>query len=78
MFFYMDIVLYLCYTLITNKNRYIMKNLTIEQEKEMNEIFNSDFFGLLDIESEKQHAEENGWNYENLISFGQQLGKKIK
>ena len=55
-----------------------MKNLTIEQEKEMNEIFNSDFFGLLDIESEKQHAEENGWNYENLISFGQQLAKKIK
>lgn len=55
-----------------------MKKLTIEQETEMNDIFNSDIFGLLDIESEKQHAEENGWNYENLISFGQQLAKKIK
>lgn len=27
MFFYMDIVLYLCYTLITNKNYTIMKKL---------------------------------------------------
>jgi hypothetical protein len=55
-----------------------MKKLTTEQQAEINEIFNSDVFSLLDIESEKQHAEENGWNYENLISFGKELSKKIK
>ena len=78
MFFYMDIVLYLCYTLITIKNYTIMKNLTIEQEKEMNEIFNSDAFNLLDVEKEKKEIEALGWNYENLIKFGKELGKKIK
>lgn len=55
-----------------------MTNLTANQEIELNEIFNSDVFGLLDIESEKNEVEKLGWNYENLIKFGQALAEKIK
>ena len=55
-----------------------MKTLTPNQEIELNEIFNSDIFGILDIESEKNEIEKLGWNYENLIKFGQALAEKIK
>ena len=52
-----------------------MKELTKEQQIELDEIFASD---LLDIETEKKEVEALGQNYENLIKFGQELAKKIK
>lgn len=55
-----------------------MKKLTETQQIELNEIFNSDIFGLLDIESEKNEVEKLGWNYENLLKFGQALAEKTK
>lgn len=62
----------------TQKKYTFMKTLTANQEIELNEIFNSDIFGLLDIESEKSEIEKLGWNYENLLKFGQALAEKIK
>lgn len=59
-----------------------MKTLTksqkVEKENILNEIFNTDEFNLLDVEKEKKEIEALGWNYENLIKFGKELGKKIK
>jgi hypothetical protein len=54
-----------------------MKALT-EKQIVLDEIFASDVFSLLDIETEKKEIEELGWNYENLIKFGQELAKKSK
>jgi len=55
-----------------------MKKLNKKQTQEINEIFNSDIFGLLDIEKDKKEVEELGFNYNQLINFGKQLAKKIK
>lgn len=55
-----------------------MKKLTKKQTQELNEIFNSDIFGLLDIEKEKKEVEKDGYKYDQLINFGKQLAKKIK
>ena len=58
----------------TNK----MKNLTVKQEIELNEILNSDLFNdLFDFEAEKKEITEAGWNYIELKSFAKQLSKKI-
>lgn len=55
-----------------------MKALTKKQSQELNEIFNSDIFGILDIEKEKKEIEEAGFNYEQIINFGKELAKQIK
>lgn len=55
-----------------------MKNLTVKQESELNEILNSDLFNdLFDFEAEKKEIEEAGWAYKELQSFANQLSKKI-
>jgi hypothetical protein len=56
-----------------------MRTLKIKQEKELNDILNSDSFNnLFDFEAEKKEIVEAGWTYKELQSFAKQLSKKIK
>jgi len=45
----------------------------------LNEILESkEFNEMFDFENEKKEVEAAGWNYAELVNFGQQLGKLIK
>ena len=44
----------------------------------IDDILNSEEFNMFfDVENEKKEIEKLGWNYEALISFGQQLAKQL-
>jgi hypothetical protein len=44
----------------------------------LNELLDSkEFNEMFDFETEKKEVEQTGWNYSEMISFGEQLSKLI-
>ena len=42
------------------------------------DIFKTEEFNMFfDAETEKEEVKKSGWNYESLISFGEQLAKQL-